>query len=102
MAENRQKCYRQPMRIYLINLERRPDRLAAMRKEAEGLVLTRVEALDAAAAEPQAAPWARFRAATNAVFFPIARPGHNSWRAATPMPCSWKTMCGCPRWRARF
>lgn len=39
------------MRIYLINLERRPDRLAAMRTEAEGLALTRVDALDAATAE---------------------------------------------------
>jgi glycosyl transferase family 25 len=54
MAENRQKCYRQPMRIYLINLERRPDRLAAMQKEAGGLTLTRVDALDAAAAGPEA------------------------------------------------
>jgi glycosyl transferase, family 25 len=51
MAENGQKCYRQPMRIYLINLERRPDRLAAMHKEAEGLSLTRVDALDAASAD---------------------------------------------------
>lgn len=53
MAENRQKCYRQAMRIYLINLERRPDRLAAMRTEAGSLTLTRVDALDAATAEPQ-------------------------------------------------
>lgn len=51
MAENGQKCYRQPMRIYLINLERRPDRLAAMHKQAEGLTLTRVDALDAATAD---------------------------------------------------
>ncbi|MEY4708253.1 MAG: hypothetical protein RJB58_1976 [Pseudomonadota bacterium] len=39
------------MRIYLINLARRPDRLAAMAAEARGLPLIRVEALDAASAE---------------------------------------------------
>ena len=39
------------MRIYLINLARRPDRLAAMAAEARGLPLTRIEALDAASAE---------------------------------------------------
>jgi glycosyl transferase family 25 len=38
------------MRIYLINLARRPDRLAAMRGQAQGL--TRIEALDAATTEP--------------------------------------------------
>lgn len=51
MAENGQKCYRQAMRIYLINLARRPDRLAAMHRQAEGLALTRVDALDAATAD---------------------------------------------------
>ena len=44
------------MRIYLINLARRPDRLAAMTRgqTALGLALERVEAVDAAAAEPDA------------------------------------------------
>ena len=44
------------MRIYLINLGRRPDRLTAMRARAQslGLVLERVEAVDAAAVEPDA------------------------------------------------
>lgn len=44
------------MRLYLINLDRRPDRLAAMTAEAAaaGLTLTRVEAQDAATAEPTA------------------------------------------------
>jgi len=44
------------MRIYLINLGRRPDRLAAMTARAEGLglVLERVEAVDATAVEPDA------------------------------------------------
>jgi len=42
------------MRIYLINLARRPDRLAAMTGQASslGLALERVEALDAAGADP--------------------------------------------------
>lgn len=42
------------MRIYLINLERRPDRLAAMKAQGQalGLTLTRIEALDAVAAAP--------------------------------------------------
>src|SRR3569833_667500 len=42
------------MRIYLINLERRPDRLAAMTARAEGLgsALERVEAVDASTLEP--------------------------------------------------
>jgi glycosyl transferase family 25 len=42
------------MRIYLINLERRPDRLAAMTERAGrlGLTLERVPALDAASVEP--------------------------------------------------
>ena len=39
------------MRIYLINLARRPDRLAAMTAEARGLPLTRIDAVDAASAE---------------------------------------------------
>ena len=39
------------MQIYLINLARRPDRLAAMMAQAGTLALTRVEALDAATAE---------------------------------------------------
>ncbi|HEY4078007.1 MAG TPA: glycosyltransferase family 25 protein [Rhizomicrobium sp.] len=41
------------MRIYLINLARRPDRLAAMNAQAAplGLALTRVDALDARVAE---------------------------------------------------
>jgi glycosyl transferase family 25 len=44
------------MRIYLINLERRPDRLAAMTARAKGLglVLERVAAVDAATVEPGA------------------------------------------------
>ena len=44
------------MRIYLINLERRPDRLTAMTARAQGLglVLERVEAVDAGMAEPDA------------------------------------------------
>jgi glycosyl transferase family 25 len=44
------------MRLYLINLGRRPDRLAAMTAQAAplGLALDRVEALDAATAEPGA------------------------------------------------
>jgi glycosyl transferase, family 25 len=43
------------MRIYLINLGRRPDRLATMTARAAplGLVLDRVEALDAAAGVPE-------------------------------------------------
>jgi len=41
------------MRTYLINLARRPDRLAAMVRQA-GSTLERVEALDARAAEPEA------------------------------------------------
>ena len=40
------------MRTYLINLARRPDRLAAMARQAAGLTLERVEALDARSAEP--------------------------------------------------
>jgi glycosyl transferase family 25 len=40
------------MRSYLINLARRPDRLAAMQRQTAGLTLERVEALDAKAAEP--------------------------------------------------
>lgn len=40
------------MRSYLINLARRPDRLAAMTGQAGGLALERVEALDAAGQEP--------------------------------------------------
>src|SRR5690349_7354308 len=42
------------MRIYLINLERRPDRLTAMtaRAGALSLVLERVEAVDAGTVEP--------------------------------------------------
>lgn len=47
------------MRIYLINLGRRPDRLAAMQAQSAplGLALTRVEALDAAAAPGAADGW---------------------------------------------
>jgi glycosyl transferase family 25 len=41
------------MRIYLINLARRPDRLAAMLRRAGGLHLERVEALDAGQEDPQ-------------------------------------------------
>jgi glycosyl transferase family 25 len=40
------------MRTYLINLKRRPDRLAAMQQQAAGLTLERVEALDARTTEP--------------------------------------------------
>ena len=42
------------MQVYLVNLARRPDRLAAMTGAAQalGLTLTRVEALDARAADP--------------------------------------------------
>jgi glycosyl transferase family 25 len=44
------------MRIYLINLARRPDRLAAMQAQVAGLapVLERIEALDARSADPAA------------------------------------------------
>jgi glycosyl transferase family 25 len=44
------------MRIYLINLARRPDRLAAMNAQATplGLALTRLDALDARTAAPDA------------------------------------------------
>jgi len=42
------------MRVYLINLARRPDRLAAMSGRAAGLDLARVEAVDAASADPGA------------------------------------------------
>lgn len=47
------------MRIYLINLGRRPDRLAAMQGRAAGLGLglTRIAALDAAAQPGAADPW---------------------------------------------
>jgi glycosyl transferase family 25 len=38
------------MRVYLINLARRPDRLAAMGRRAAGLDLARIEAVDAATA----------------------------------------------------
>jgi glycosyl transferase family 25 len=41
------------MRIYLINLARRPDRLAAMLNRTAGLNLERVEAVDARQEEPQ-------------------------------------------------
>ena len=40
------------MRTYLINLARRPDRLAAMTRQTQGLVLERIEAVDARAAAP--------------------------------------------------
>src|SRR3954464_14935893 len=42
------------MRIYLINLERRPDRLEAMTAQADalGLTLERIAAVDGAAVEP--------------------------------------------------
>ncbi len=39
MAEKGQKCYAGAMRIYLINLDRRPDRLAAMTQRAGALGL---------------------------------------------------------------
>lgn len=39
------------MRMYLINLARRPDRLAAMQAQAGALPLTRIEAVDAASAD---------------------------------------------------
>ena len=44
------------MHLYLINLDRRPDRLAAMTAQAAalGLALDRVEAVDAGAIEPGA------------------------------------------------
>lgn len=42
------------MRIYLINLARRPDRLAAMQAQAGALPLTRIEAVDAASAQGSA------------------------------------------------
>jgi len=40
------------MRTYLINLARRPDRLAAMMRQGAGVSLERVEAVDAQAAAP--------------------------------------------------
>jgi glycosyl transferase, family 25 len=42
------------MRTYLINLTRRPDRLAAMTRQAGGVDLERVEAVDARTTEPGA------------------------------------------------
>jgi glycosyl transferase family 25 len=47
------------MRLYLINLARRPDRLAAMTAQAAplGLALDRIDAVDAATAAPDADGW---------------------------------------------
>jgi len=57
MAGAGRKCYPpRAMRLYLINLDRRPDRLAVMASQAEtlGLGLTRIPAVDARAADPAA------------------------------------------------
>ena len=92
------------MRIYLINLERRPDRLAAMTARAEGLglALDRVEALDAATAEPRAldrwfeagGPLGEIPRGDKACLLSHRLAWEAFLASGEPMPCSWKTMCG--------
>ncbi len=69
-----------------------------------------MDALDAPTAEDrgkvdrwfaQAGPLGEIPRGDNAVLSPPPGLGAVPWPAATPMPCSWKTMCGCRKWRAR-